>query len=65
MGINLKDFLPMSDEARCYYQLYGDLYFRVPHYVRSVSRVEDDGVQVVYASGTSTTLWRVRSVWFT
>ena len=57
----LKDCLPNSDEARCYYGLYGDLYFDVPHYVIKYE-VTDQIVKVHHASGCKTAIGRQRFI---
>lgn len=44
-----------TDEARCYFKLYGEDYFHVPHYVKSY-RVSDTGIEVEYANGCSMSL---------
>ena len=56
--ISLKDCLRYGDEAKSYYSLYGDLYFEVPHYVKSYI-IKKDKIEVVYASGSSMGIWKL------
>ncbi len=55
--VTLKDMVGNSDEERSYYSLYGDLYFKVPHYVKSVEFLED-GIQVKYKCGVTYGLYK-------
>ena len=52
----LKDCLPHGDEARAYYTLYGDLYFEVPHYVKSYE-IDQEKISVRFPSGSGMSIW--------
>ena len=55
--VSLKSCVPFDDESQSYYALYGDLYFEVPHYVKSYI-IEKDSITVKYASDSSMTIWK-------
>ena len=56
--ITLRSCVPFDDESQSYYALYGDLYFEVPHYVKSYI-IKKDKIEVVYASGSSMGIWKL------
>ena len=51
----LKAGVTHNDEAQCYFKLYGELYYHVPHYVKSYF-ADDNGIKVVYPKGSSMTM---------
>ena len=55
--VSLKNFVTFDDEAQSYYALYGDLFFSVPHYVKSWKE-DADKIQVWYASGSYAGIWK-------
>ena len=49
--------MTFDDESQAYYTLYGNLYFEVPHYVKSYKE-DAEKIQVWYASGSYAGIWK-------